>query len=100
MAAADGKWDCSVSTPMGDQEFTFTVVTNGDRFSGTLAGSLGTLEVPDGEVDGDTLLWTMNVPKPMPLTLTCSADVSGDTLKGKLKAGIFGSFDVTGKRAA
>ena len=98
MANVDGKWDCSVLSPMGAQDFVLTVVSNGDRFSGTASGGIGSKEIPDGMVDGDAIAWTMHVSKPMPVTLTCKATVSGDTLDGSVKAGIFGSFPVTGKR--
>ena len=100
MANVDGKWDCSVSSPMGAQEFVLTVAANGDRFSGSASGGIGGKEIPDGTVDGDTIAWTMHVSKPMPITLTCRATVTGDALEGTVKAGIFGSFPITGKRAA
>jgi hypothetical protein len=99
MAIVDGKWNCSVASPMGEQPFALTVTSQGSRFSGTLDGSFGSKEIADGAIDGDALKWTMHVSQPMPLTLTCEAAVSGDTLNGKVKAGIFGSFPLTGTRA-
>ncbi|UAK26305.1 hypothetical protein [Sphingomonas nostoxanthinifaciens] len=99
MAGIDGKWECSVETPMGDQAFVLTVVTAGDRFSGSVSGAIGAKEIDDGDVDGDTIRWSMSVPKPMPVTLTCQATAEGDTISGKMKAGIFGSFALTGTRA-
>ena len=99
MAGVDGKWDCTIATPMGDQQFTLDVASTGDTFRGSVSGGMGSKEI-DGSVDGDALDWTMNVPKPMPLTLSCQATSSGDTLQGTVKAGIFGSFPLTGTRAA
>jgi hypothetical protein len=99
MADVDGKWNCTVESPMGEQAFVLTVNSEGDRFSGSAIGNIGSREIPDGNVDGDTLGWTMQISKPMPLTLTCKATISGDTLEGKVKAGIFGSFPITGTRA-
>ena len=84
---------------MGEQEFVLTVVSNGDRFSGEASGSIGAKDIPDGMIDGDTLAWTMHVSKPMSLTITCRATVTGDALAGSAKAGIFSSFPITGKRA-
>jgi hypothetical protein len=98
MADVDGKWNCTVDSPMGEQEFVLTVVSNGDRFSGSAVGNIGSKQIEDGSVDGDTLMWTMQVSKPMPVTLTCRATVSGDSLDGKVKAGIFGSFPIRGTR--
>ena len=99
MAEVDGKWDCSVESPMGDQEFVLTVSSDGDRFTGSAVGNIGSKDIPDGTVEGDTLRWTMQISKPMPLTLSCTAVISGDSLAGKVKAGIFGSFPITGTRA-
>ncbi len=99
MTGVDGKWNCSVMSPMGEQDFVLTVVQAGDRFSGSAEGGIGGKEIPDGSVDGDTLSWTMHISKPMPLTLACKATVHGDTLAGTVKAGFFGSFPITGVRA-
>jgi len=99
MADVDGKWNCTVDSPMGEQEFVLTVESNGDRFSGSAVGNIGSRDIPDGIVDGNDLSWTMQISKPMPVTLTCKATVSGDSLEGKVKAGIFGSFPITGSRA-
>ena len=99
MAKLGGKWACTVATPMGDQAFTLQVSVAGDRFHGKASGGIGTMKI-EGSVDGDTLSWAMAVPKPMPLTLTCRATVvEKDVLEGKVKAGLFGSFDLKGARA-
>ena len=99
MADVDGKWNCTVDSPMGEQEFVLTVASNGDSFSGSAEGGIGRKDIEDGSVDGDALGWTMQVSKPMPVTLTCKARISGDTLTGRVKAGIFGSFPINGTRA-
>ena len=33
MADVDGKWNCTVMSPMGEQDFVLTVNSNGDSFS-------------------------------------------------------------------
>jgi len=99
MADVDGKWNCIVDSPMGEQEFVLTVNSSGGSFSGSAEGNIGSKQIPEGVVDGDDLAWTMQISKPMPVTLTCKASVSGDVLEGKVKAGIFGSFPIRGTRA-
>jgi len=99
MADFDGKWNCKIETPVGEQAFVLTVTSEGDRFTGSVVGDVGSMDIPEGSVDGGTLNWTMQISKPMPLTLTCQATISGDALAGKFKAGIFGSFAVSGSRA-
>ena len=98
MATVDGAYDCITKTPMGDQSSVFTVVSTGDRFNGTNAGPLGSLDVKDGKVDGNRLTWKMEMVIPMPMTLDCEAIVEGDTLTGTIQAGAFGAMAMKGTR--
>ena len=93
-----GTYDCTIKSPMGDQASKFTVTVDGDTFTGGMAGGMGSMDVTDGKVDGDTLTWKMNMTVPMPMTLDCDATVDGDTLTGNVKAGAFGTFPLTGTR--
>lgn len=99
MANVDGSWNTVAKTPMGDQQATLNVTSNGDTFSGNYSGAMGTSEIKDGKVDGDTLSWSLDITVPMPMTLTCEATVDGDTINGTVTAGAFGSFPLTGSRA-
>lgn len=94
-----GTYSCVTSTPMGDQASTFTVNVDGATFTGTNAGQMGSMEVENGKVDGNTLTWQMKMTVPMPMTLDCTATVDGDVLTGKVTAGMFGTFPMQGKRA-
>lgn len=100
MASVDGAYDCLTKTPMGDQQSVFTVITSGERFNGTNAGPLGSLDVKDGKVDGNRLTWVMEMTMPMPMTLTCEAIVNGDKLTGTIDAGAFGTLAMTGTKRA
>ncbi|WP_294260610.1 hypothetical protein [uncultured Sphingomonas sp.] len=98
MANVDGKWNVTVKSPLGDQQATLDVQSAGDNFSGTFSGGMGTSQV-NGALSGDTMTWKMDITVPMPMTLDCEAQVSGDNLDGKVTAGAFGSFPLTGTRA-
>ncbi|MDR7155110.1 hypothetical protein J2W40_001932 [Sphingobium xenophagum] len=100
MATVDGAYDCVAKTPMGDQNGVFTVISRGDRFNGTFAGMMGSLDVVDGKVAGDTLTWKMEMTMPMPMTLECEATVSGDAITGTMQLGAFGASAFTGTRRA
>ena len=93
-----GTYEVNVKSPMGDQSGTFTVVVDGDTFTGNLSGGLGSMDVQDGKVAGNALTWKMDMKVPMPMTLECSAMVHGDDLTGEVKAGVFGSMPLTGVR--
>lgn len=95
----DGAWNCTTQSPMGPQQSVFTISTSGGTFTGTNIGSLGSMDVENGTVDGNTLSWTMQMSVPMPMTLECTATIDGDTLTGSVKAGMFGTLEMTGTRA-
>ena len=96
-----GTYNTVVKSPMGDQSGTFTVVDNGDgTFSGNMAGGMGSMDVEDGKVDGNTLTWKMNMTVPMPMTLDCEATVADGTLTGNVNAGAFGAMPLSGEKTA
>lgn len=100
MANVDGSWDTVTKSPMGDQKATLTVNSNGDTFTGSYSGAMGSTEITDGKVAGDKLSWKVSIVVPMPMTLDCEATVSGDTMDGTVGAGAFGSFPMSGTRTA
>ena len=95
-----GTYDCVTKSPMGDLKSKFTIVADGDKFSGQNVGATGSMDVYDGKVDGNTLTWKMNMTVPMPMTLTGEATVDGDSLTGTVDAGAFGKMAMSGTRAA
>ncbi len=99
MADVDGSWDCTVKSPLGDQTMTLKITADGDTFFGSASGGLGSMDV-GGTLDGNRLAWKQSISVPMPMTLDCSATVDGDVMTGSVGAGAFGSFPLTGKRAA
>lgn len=97
MADVDGTYDCTVKSPLGDQNLTLTVQADGATFTGQASGAMGAADV-SGAVDGSTLTWKQQMTSPMPMTLDISATVDGDSVSGTVGAGAFGSFPLTGKR--
>jgi hypothetical protein len=93
-----GTYEIVTKTPMGDQKSTMTVEVNGDTFTGTNAGAMGSMTMDNGKVDGNKLTWTMNMTVPMPMTLEGEATVDGDAITGGVKAGAFGTFAMSGTR--
>lgn len=93
-----GTYDCVTKTPMGDQKSKVTITVDGDTFTGTNVGAMGSMDLENGKVDGNKLTWSMKMTVPMPMTLEGEATVDGDTLTGSVKAGAFGSFPMNGTR--
>jgi len=97
--AVDGTYNCTVKSPLGDQNLTMTVKSEGSTFTGTASGAMGASDV-SGTVNGNTISWKQQVSVPMPMTLDCEATIEGDTVNGSVAAGAFGSFPMSGTRAA
>ncbi|MYL97325.1 hypothetical protein GR702_05995 [Novosphingobium sp. FGD1] len=94
-----GTFNCVTNTPLGRQKGVLTIVPGqGDSFTGNITGDLGSMDINDGRIDGQRLTWSMKMTSPMPMNLDCKATVEGDELTGTIKAGMFGSMELTGTR--
>lgn len=96
--SADGSWKVTINSPMGAQEATLTLKTDGDSLSGSLDGPQGTQDFEGGTVDGDNLTWVVDMTQPMPMKLECSGTVDGDNISGTIKLGAFGEASFSGSR--
>lgn len=97
--SADGTWNITLNSPMGAQQATLTLATDGGSLSGQMAGPQGTQEFTGGTADGDNLAWTIDMTQPMPMKLEVTASVSGDEINGNVKLGAFGDASFAGTRA-
>ncbi|MBH79467.1 MAG: hypothetical protein CMQ49_03020 [Gammaproteobacteria bacterium] len=97
--SADGTWNTTMNTPMGAQQGTLELTTDGSTVTGKLGGPQGEIEISEGTVDGDNLTWKADITSPMAMTLEFSATVSGDEISGNVKLGSFGDATFTGTRA-
>ena len=97
--AADGTWNLTLQTPMGERHSTLTLSTAGGALTGKQEAEGNTTEISEGSVSGDSVSWKVSITNPMPLTLTFNGTVSGNSLNGNADTGMFGSFPFEGKRA-
>lgn len=56
-----GTYECITKTPMGDQKSEFTIVVDGDTFTGKNAGAMGSMDLENGKIDGNKLTWSMKM---------------------------------------
>ena len=94
----DNDCDGDTSESEASDRSTFYADADGDSFTGSNSGQMGSMEVENGKVEGNTLTWQMNMTVPMPMTLDCKATIDGDTLTGTVTAGMFGTFPMEGVR--
>ena len=97
--SADGTWNTTMNTPMGAQQGTLTLASDGANLTGKLSGPQGDIDIEDGTIDGDTLSWKASITTPMAMTLEFNATVSGDEISGNVKLGAFGDATFSGTRA-
>jgi hypothetical protein len=97
--AADGTWNLTMDTPMGERRSTLTLSTAGGTLTGKQEAEGNTTDIAEGSVNGNNLSWKVSITNPMPLTLTFNGTVDGNNLTGTADTGMFGSFPFQGTRA-
>jgi hypothetical protein len=97
--AVDGKWNMTMSTPMGERKATLELETVGGALTGTQGDETGSAEIFAGTVNADDVAWKLSITNPMPLTLEFTGKVSGDSMSGEMGIGPMGSFPFTATRA-
>jgi hypothetical protein len=97
--AADGTWNLTMDTPMGERRSTLTLSTAGGTLTGKQEAEGNTTDIAEGTVNGNNLSWKVSITNPMPLTLTFNGTVEGNNLTGTADTGMFGSFPFQGTRA-
>jgi hypothetical protein len=97
--AADGNWNLTMTTPMGERNATLSLKSAGGTLTGTQGAEGNSAEIFDGSVNGEDVAWKVAITDPMPLTLAFTGKVSGDSIAGEMGIGPMGSFPFTGTRA-
>ena len=96
--SVDGNWTMVLATPMGEQEATLTLTSADGILTGTQSAQGRSAEITDGAVKGDELKWTASITDPMPLTLTFTGTVDGDTMSGHVAIGPIWRFPFNATR--
>ena len=78
MAGVDGTWKLTVNSPMGAQDIDLTLASSGSTLTGSMSGAMGTTEISNGSVDGDSFTFDAAITQPFPLTITVAGEVAGD----------------------
>lgn len=97
--SADGTWNLTMETPMGERRSTLTLSTAGGTLTGKQEAEGNTTDIAEGTANGNDVSWKVSITNPMPLTLTFSGTVDGNSLTGSADTGMFGSFPFQGTRA-
>ncbi len=97
--SVNGRWNLTLSTPMGDRPATFEVQAEGEMLTGAIIGSQGRQDIDDGSVDGNEVRWAATISGAMgEMKLEFEGAVDGDSMSGSVEFGSFGSGTFTGTR--
>ena len=94
----DGKWNTSISTPIGKIAALIDIVFKDGRIEGTAKQGEEIVPLENPVLDGNQLKWILKVSKPMRLTLKFSVSVEGNKMYGEAKAGMLPASKLTGYR--
>jgi hypothetical protein len=83
----EGRWDLTVTSPMGTKVFRLDLRTEGGALQGTASTGGETTPMVDPAVQDGHLRWAMRLPRPMNAVLEVEVVRDGDTLSGSAKAG-------------
>jgi hypothetical protein len=94
----DGHYQLTLDTPMGKQDGTMTLKTDGTSLSGALANAKGSTEFSGGTVDGDEVAFDTRIPTPIGrLKAHVTGRVEDDHFTGDAKLPL-GSVQIDGTR--
>ena len=96
---ADGNWSLIVTTPMGERQSTLSVKTDGSALVGSQMADGNSMEIFDGNVNGNELSWKVSITDPMPMTLQFNGAINGDEISGGVMLGAFGTSSFSGHRS-
>jgi hypothetical protein len=103
VAAADigGKWKASIETPMGQIDYTYDFVVKGTTLTGKIQSSMGSSEVIDGKIEGETVTFVEIFKiEGMEIRITYSGQIaSSDEIKFTRQVGDFATEQLVAKRA-
>lgn len=93
----DGKYKLSLSTPMGEQSGTLSIITAKDSFTGTLE-MMGMQQDINGIVNGNNFEFKLEARKMlMKVKIVFHGTIVGDQLTGEADTN-FGKISVSGNR--
>lgn len=96
--SVDGTWKVTVNSPMGKEETVLELRGEAGALQGTQSGAHGSYPIKEGRMNGDSISWSSSVTSPIRITLQFTGTVVGDSMTGKVKLGMFGTYDFAGSR--
>jgi hypothetical protein len=98
-AGIDGKWQAKFDTPVGEQHYTYDFKSDGGKLTGTAANDMGSTEIKEGVIEGDTISFVENLDfNGNAIHIQYKGTISGDEIKFVRKVGDFATEEFVAKR--
>jgi hypothetical protein len=98
-AQVAGSWTLTVSGPQGAMTSTMTLTQTNDAIDGSIISELGTSAISDGRVNGRNASWSASFSIGNErTTVNFEAEVDGNRMTGRLRAGESASMTFTAER--
>ncbi len=96
----DGNWTLTINTPQGAMDVSMVLRQSGATLSGTITSQMGTAQITQGTLSGNsiTLKIAAQIPDQGTLNVTFTGTVQGNSISGTADAGPLGQFSFTGSR--
>ncbi len=91
-----GTWEVTIQTPLGPQVISLEFP---DEHAGTAHYGDHAVPLQNVTVSGNSATCSVTVTQPRAFTLACAVEVEADRMTGTARAGFFGTFALTGRRA-
>ncbi|MET3505267.1 DJ-1/PfpI family protein [Halalkalibacter oceani] len=96
----EGDWEATIATPIGKQHVLFSFTNKDGRLTGTATQGEETVRLEQLTFKGNEGTWSMNVTKPMRLSLKFRVVIDNNHLHGEAKAGLLPASRLTGRRTS
>jgi putative intracellular protease/amidase len=93
-----GKWDTTISTPIGKLSVLLNLTNKDGQIEGTAKQGEDTVTLNNPVLEGNQLKWSMKVSKPISLNLKFTVSVDGNNMIGEAKAGMLPASKLVGHR--
>lgn len=90
-----GKWNLTIKAPTGAQNTELEIREENGMLTGVQSGQGVSTDIPEINVSGNDIAWNSVVTRPMKMKLEFSGTIEGDTMNGKVKAGMMGKYPFT-----
>jgi hypothetical protein len=77
-----GRWQISITTPMGEKSGVLDRSVSGDTLTGSLSDGEHHVAISDGKVSGNELRWSAKITKPMRMSFKFTAIVEENRISG------------------